>query len=69
MNKEVLKTAIQFSVIAICTTTIIALPLLLIKNETPSQPFKCKGGYLFVKTTGYQLIGENGGGVKCEEQK
>lgn len=29
----------------------------------------CKGGYMFVKSSGRQLIGENGGGVPCGEKK
>ena len=35
----------------------------------PQDPFVCKGGYLFVRSSGAQLIGTNGGGVKCGENK
>lgn len=38
-------------------------------GDPSSEPFKCKGGYMFVKSSGYQLISENGGGIKCEEKK
>lgn len=56
---------IVFCILAIATPLIIFLP----KGTAESEPFRCKGGYLFVRSTGYQLFNEAGGGIKCEKEK
>ena len=60
----------KFMVVCVCVVFVAWAALTYYAITMPPQdPIMCKGGYLFVRSSGAQLIGTNGGGVKCGENK
>jgi len=58
---------IVMSIIGIIAS--IAIPAIQGKNpgQANYDPTECVGGFVFHKHSGKQIIGENGGGVKCSK--
>lgn len=64
-------TLIELMIVISTIGIVLSISIPFLQGKSPGQanydPTECVGGFVFHKKSGKQIVGENGGGVKCSQ--